>query len=206
MTRLAQQAMDSYRLATYAIQVPCYICGEDNTQGGELCHYCQAPMSLAKQASTEKTPPQLTAILGSAGAGKTVYLGMLTDMLSRPNGTTQMLARGAFSISLQQSVVGSLSRGEFPEKTPNEPDRWNWLHCQVQANSLKRPLDLIMPDMAGEAILEEVEHVGTYPVISSFLSKCSSILLLVDAADMTRGNSQQEFFAREDRQLLARTQ
>lgn len=197
MTKLSQQALDSYRFANYAIQLPCFICGEDNNHDGDLCHYCQAPMSLARQASTEKLPPQLTAVLGSAGAGKTVYLGMLSDMLSRPNTSMQMLARGAFSISLQQAAISALSQCEFPGKTPNEPDRWNWLHCQVQSSALRRPLDLIMPDMAGEAVLEEVEHIGTYPVIHSFLKKCSAILLLVDAAQMASGNQQQDFFARK---------
>lgn len=197
MTRLAQQAMDSYRLAQYASQLPCYICGEENNRDSDLCNHCQAPMSLARQAATQKTPPRLTAVLGSAGTGKTVYLGMLTDMLSRPNDSLQVLARGAFSISLQQAAIRALSQGEFPDKTPNEPDRWNWLHCEVRSPALRRPMELIMPDMAGEAVLEEVEHCGTYPVISSFLNKCSAILLLIDAAQMSHGDQQQDFFARK---------
>jgi hypothetical protein len=197
MTKLGHQKMDSYRLAPYASHLPCYICGEENNRDGDLCNHCQAPMSLARQAITEKTPPQLTAVLGSAGTGKTVYLGMLTDMLSRPSDSLQILARGAFSISLQQTAIRALSQCEFPDKTPNEPDRWNWLHCQVHAPTIRHPLELIMPDMAGEAVLEEVEHMGTYPVITSFLSKCSSIMLLVDAAQMACGDQQQDFFARK---------
>lgn len=197
MTKLSHQSLDSFRFAEYAIQLPCFVCGEDNNRDGDLCHHCQAPMSLARQAATEKLPPQMTAVLGSAGTGKTVYLGMLADMLSRPHAQMQMLARGAFSISLQQTAIGALSQCEFPGKTPSEPDRWNWLHCQVKSPTLRRPLDLIMPDMAGEAVLEEVEHIGAYPIIHRFLQKCSSILLLVDAAQMADGNQRQDFFARK---------
>ncbi len=49
-----------------------------------------------------------------AGVGKTVYLGMLMDMLSRQKERMQMLARGAFSINLQQFTTTALARGEFP--------------------------------------------------------------------------------------------
>ena len=54
----------------------------------------------------------MIATLGSADAGKTVYLGMLTDMLSRENAPLQLLARGAFSVSLQQATMAALSRCE----------------------------------------------------------------------------------------------
>ena len=73
----------------------------------------------------------MIAAIGPSGAGKTVYLGMLTDMLSRQDDDLQLLARGAFSIKLQQHTMAALARCEFPHKTPNEPDRWNWVHCQV---------------------------------------------------------------------------
>ena len=70
----------------------------------------------------------------------------------------------------------------FPDKTPNEPDRWNWVHCQVRRPEQKEPIELIMPDMAGEAILEEVDHPHTYRVIRAFLKKCAG----ADGADRRR--------------------
>ena len=195
MNQHAVLPLDSYRLAQYAVQVNCFICEGGNTFDAELCRHCQAPMALAHQAETQKVAPRMIAVLGSPEAGKTVYLGMLTDMLSRQHEQWQMLARGAFSISLQQSTMAALSRCEFPDKTPNEPDSWNWIHCQVNPPNKKRPVELVMPDLSGEAILEEIEHPHSYPVVRAFLAKCSGVLVLVDAARLDASQQDQDFFA-----------
>lgn len=192
MSQHALLPMDSFRLAQYAVQAPCYICGEGNTFDAEMCRHCHAPMALAHQARTQKLRPLMLAIVGSAGAGKTVYLGMLSDMLSRPNQDVQLLARGAFSLSLQQATMAALAQCEFPSKTPNEPDRWNWMHYQAQLAGRRAALELIMPDMAGEAILEEIEHPHAYPVIRAFFSKCVGALLLVDACRLSSEGYQQD--------------
>jgi len=136
----------------------------------------------------------MIATMGASGAGKTVYLGMLMDMLSRQPERMQLLARGAFSITLQQMTIGSLSRCEFPEKTPNEPDRWNWVHCQIRRPKQRRPLELIMPDMAGEAVLQEVDHPHSFRVISSYLQKCAGALVLIDALKLREGGLEQDYF------------
>ena len=187
--------MDSYRLAEYSVPIPCYICGEGNTFDAELCRHCSAPMALAHQAQVQKIRPQMVAVIGSSGVGKTVYLGVLLDMFSRQPQRLQILARGAFSITLQQTVMGALARGEFPEKTPNEPDRWNWAHCQVRTAGARSPIELIVPDMAGEAVLEEVDHPHTYMGIRRFLQSCSAAMVLVDAAEMDVGAREQDYFA-----------
>jgi hypothetical protein len=184
--------MDSYRLAAYTVPCPCYICGGGNNFDAELCRHCHAPMALAHQATSQKIMPRMIAAVGPSGAGKTVYLGMLTDMLSRQDENMQLLARGAFSIKLQQSAMASLARCEFPHKTPNEPDRWHWCHCQV-IRKKQKATELIMPDLAGEALLEEVDHPNTYPVIRSFLSKCAGIMVLVDAPRVESGDSDEDF-------------
>jgi double-GTPase-like protein len=184
--------MDSYRLAAYTVPCPCYICGGGNNFDAELCRHCHAPMALAHQATSQKIHPRMVAAIGPSGAGKTVYLGMLTDMLSRQDEELQLLARGAFSIKLQQHTMASLSRCEFPAKTPNEPDRWHWVHCQVLRKK-QRPTELIMPDLAGEALLEEVDHPNTFPVIRSFLGKCSGVMVLIDAPRVEGGDSDEDF-------------
>lgn len=191
----AVQQLESYRLAQYSVQVPCYVCGEGNTFDAELCRHCFAPMALAHQATAQKVQPQMIAIIGTSGVGKTVYLGMLLDILSRQPQRMQVLARGAFSITLQQTVIGALARGEFPAKTPNEPDHWNWVHCQIRAPERREPIELIMPDMAGESILEEVEHPHTYMGIRRFLTKCAGAIILIDAAEMSGGTRDQDYFA-----------
>jgi hypothetical protein len=184
--------MDSYRLAAYTVPCPCYICGGGNNFDAELCRHCHAPMALAHQATSQKIHPRMIAAIGPSGAGKTVYLGMLTDLLSRQDESMQLLARGAFSIKLQQHTMSALSHCEFPAKTPNEPDRWHWVHCQVLRKRHK-PAELIMPDLAGEALLEEVDHPGTFPVIRAFLTKCAGVLVLIDAPRAESGDSDEDF-------------
>ena len=98
--------LDSYRLANYAVQVKCYVCEGGNTFDAETCRHCYAPMALAHQARSQNLQPRMVAALGSAGAGKTVFLGMLLDMLSHQKEQHQLLARGAFSITLPSVSAG----------------------------------------------------------------------------------------------------
>jgi hypothetical protein len=80
-------------------------------------------------------------------------------------------------------------------KTPNEPDRWNWVHCQIRSSKHRTPVELVMPDMAGEALLEEVDHPHTYEVIRSLLTKCAGVLLLIDTPRLHNGTLDQDYFA-----------
>lgn len=187
--------LDSYRLAAYAEQIFCYICDGANTFESEYCRHCCAPMALSHQAKTHKLCPQLVAVLGSSGVGKTVYLGMLMDTLSRRENSMQVCARGAFSVTLQQNTTAELERCEFPPKTPNEPDQWNWVHCRVQSKRPYRDMELILPDIAGESILEEIEHPQSFPAIRSLLEKCSGVILLLDSVQLGDGRHRQEHFA-----------
>ncbi|MDH3719724.1 MAG: hypothetical protein OES79_16505 [Planctomycetota bacterium] len=194
MSNLASVTLDSYQW-TGQSAIDCHICGANNTAEADLCLKCFAPMALTRQAQEQKTAPCTLAVLGSAGAGKTVYLGMLMDMLSRRHTGLQLLARGAFSINMQQATARALARSEFPEKTPNEPDRWNWVHCQVRQPKVRKPREVIIPDPAGEAILEELDHPGSYPGVQSVLQRCRGVLLLVDTVAIEEGSPDQEYFA-----------
>ena len=195
MSRNGVLEMESFRLAQYSVPVPCYICGGGNNFDAELCRHCQAPMGLAEQVKIHKTQPQMVAVMGSAAAGKTVYLGMLTDMLSRDRDEIRLTTRGAFSVSLQQATIAALSSGSFPAKTPNDPDRWNWVHCQAKLRNRRRPVELIIPDVSGEALMEEIEHPSAYPVIRAFLGKCAAVIVLVDADRLARGDKDPDFAA-----------
>ena len=194
MTKGVIVPLESYRLMEYAVPIHCYICEGENNFDAEFCRYCSAPMALAHQASSQKTPPRMVAVLGASAVGKTVYLGMLMDMLSRQTGRLQLLARGAFSITLQQTTLASLARCEFPAKTPNEPDRWNWVHCQIRRRKQRQPTELIVPDMAGDALAQEIDHPHTFRVIRSFLKKCSAAMILVDAIRLAGGGRDQDYF------------
>jgi len=194
MTKSVIQPLESLRLIQYATPVSCFICGTDNTIDAEFCTHCAAPMALAHQVGKRKIRPQMIAVTGAANVGKTVYLGMLIDMLSRQPDRLQLLARGAFSITLQQTTIGALSRCEFPRKTPNEPDRWNWVHCEVRRPKQRKPMELIMPDMAGDAVLQEVDHPHTYRVIRAFLKRCTAAMILIDAPELKDDNRDQDYF------------
>ena len=194
MSQGCELPLESYRLAHYTVQVECYVCGGGNTFDAEHCRHCQAPMALAHHVNSQNVQPGLIAVLGTSGAGKTVYLGMLMDMLSRRTHGLQALVRGAFSVSLQQITTAALANGEFPTKTPNEPDRWNWVHSQLRSPRLRRPLEMIIPDMSGEAVLEEIDHPRTFPVVRSFLAKSVGVVILVDALRLQQGGHEQEHF------------
>jgi hypothetical protein len=195
MTKAVIQPLESYRLVQYVAPIPCYICGADNTYDAEYCQLCLAPMALAHQANSQKVQPKMLGVIGASGVGKTVYLGMLMDMLSQPAVSIQALARGAFSITMQQNTISALARCAFPRKTPNEPDRWNWVHCQVRRPEQRQDMEVLMPDMAGEAILEEVDHPHSYRIISQFLNKAMGAMVLIDASQLKEGGREQDFFS-----------
>jgi hypothetical protein len=194
MSRIGIQPLESSRLAQYAVSMPCYICEASNTFEAEFCHRCLAPMALAHQARNQKIRPRMIAVAGASGAGKTVYLGMLLDMLSRQPERLPILTRGAFSITLQQTTISALARGEFPQKTCNEPDRWNWVHCQLRRGKRGHVMELIMPDMAGEALSEEVDHPHTFHVVRAFLQQSTAAMVLIDAIQLRAGGQQQDYF------------
>ena len=195
MNQKCDVPLESYRLAQYALQVPCFVCEGPNAFDTELCRHCFAPMAVTHRAAEQKLSPQMIGVLGCSDAGKTVYLGMLMDILSRQVGALRARARGAFSITLQQTTTASLAQCEFPQKTPNEPDQWNWVHCLLSQEGRRQETDLVLPDMAGEAISQEIDHPGSYPVVRSLLSKCCGILLLVDAGRLLDGRHDPDHFA-----------
>lgn len=196
MNTVGYQPLECYRLIQASGTIPCYICDGVNMVDSELCRHCLAPMALAGQALSQRVRPSMVATLGAAGCGKTVYLGMVADILSQPGQSMHLLARGAFSLSLQQATMASLARGQFPKKTPSEPDKWNWIHCQIQMPK-RRTVELIVPDLAGDALLEEVNHPKAYPVIGAFLRKCVGAMVLIDATRLEAGDKQHDFQAQK---------
>ena len=194
MTRGVTLELDSYRLAQNAGHIACLICEQGNTMDADVCRFCFAPMILAHQAQSQKVAPILFAALGPSGVGKTVYLGMLLDMISRRPNELQASARGGFSVTLQQTTLAALARCEFPSKTPNEPNRWNWAHCQLRTPHNSLPVELVMPDIAGEALFQEVEHPRSYQVIHSLLSRSNGVLILIDGTKLQAGSLDEDYF------------
>ena len=151
--------------------------------------------------------PKMVAVLGPSGSGKTVYLGTLMDMLSRRPQRLQIVARGPFSIGLQQTTVSAFARCEFPAKTGTEPECWNWMHCEIHPlrprrgifavrarNAVLRRLvrapregpappprttsrmELVMPDMAGEAISKKSNTRRHFFVVRSLLRNSAAAM------------------------------
>jgi len=152
-------------------------------------------MTLVHAADKKGAPSQLIAVIGPPGVGKTVYLGMLTDLLSRQGGPFQLLARGAFSVCLQQQSMSALARRVFPPRTTCDPEHWNWVHGDVTGSTRKRELEVVMPDVSGEALLQEMEQVSSYTVIQAFLLKCSACMILIDVDALERGEQDQDILA-----------
>ncbi len=153
-------------------------------------------MALARETVAQEREPCIITVLGDSNVGKTVYLGLLLDMLSKRANDFNSVPIGAHSVNLQHTVVSYLGARQFPPKTPMEVDEWQWAYYQISHR--RRPsqvYDLVMPDMAGEALAAEVASPNTFAVIRSLLGKSSGAVLLVDAALAGAGSPHPDFFA-----------
>ena len=176
--------------------IHCLICDAENDGQAVVCSTCFAPLMLAEQADQQGQDPCITTVLGDSNVGKTVYLGFLLDMLAKRAGDFEAIPKGAYSINLQQSVIHHLAARTFPPKTPADIDQWHWAYYQVCDHRNKdRWIDLVMPDMAGEALAAEVDAPNTYQVIGKLLRKSAGTLLLVDAGIAALGSPGPDFFA-----------
>jgi len=176
--------------------LPCLICETQNQAEALICGNCCAPMALIQEAITRDRDPCIITVVGDSNVGKTVYLGFLLDMLSKRADDFDAIPKGAYSVDLQHSVISHLAHRRFPPKTAMEADQWHWAYYQVMHRMNPRQIyDLVMPDMAGEAIAAEVAAPRTFAVIRSLLEKSAGAILLVDAALAAAGSPQPDFFA-----------
>jgi hypothetical protein len=188
--------LESARYFADEAGVPCAICEGKNIGKEGTCHRCLAPLELSRSIAARGRPPQFLSVLGASGVGKTVYLGLLLDILSKGREGIQGLPNGSFSVSVQQETISSLQHHHFPEKTPSEADNWKWVHCEV--TSERRPkdcLDLITPDLAGEAIALEMEQPGTYETIRVVVSRSTAMMVLIDSLRARDGGRDEDLFA-----------
>ncbi len=178
----------------------CICCRTRLAEQDEYCGECQTPASLSRTVTNRVGEQNFISVLGASNAGKTVYLGLLLDILSKGPDEFRGSATSAFSVDLQEQVVTALERRTFPEKTPAEADEWKWLHCQISmAGAGKKGatenVDLISPDFAGEAIAMEINQAGLYPAIKHVVSKSSGVLILCDSIRVRDEGSSEDLFA-----------
>lgn len=184
--------------STYAAPptLPCLICETQNPSDAATCNTCFAPMALSQEAIAQDRDPCIVTVIGDSNVGKTVYLGMLLDLLSKRAEDFVAVPKGAYSVNVQHTVISYLSSRQFPPKTAMEVDQWQWAYYQISRHGAgSRIYDLVMPDMAGEAMAAEVAAPRTFKVIRSLLEKSSAAILLVDAALAGVGSPQPDFFA-----------
>jgi hypothetical protein len=198
MRRISEQMLSS---SYYAAQADgdgmhCVCCGVLYPGTGTHCNRCQAPLELSRTVKARRTPPRFISVLGASGAGKTVYLGLLLDILSRGCGELRGLSHGSYSIAVQENIVSALQNRRFPGKTATEGDSWHWLHCEVTtAKHPNRPWDVITPDIAGEALSLEVDQPKSFPAIWSVVSQAAGVMLMCDAIAATESPLGEDVFA-----------
>jgi len=177
--------------------IDCLICGTENTPDAAVCGYCYAPMVLGHEARAQEHPPRITTIIGDSNVGKTVYVGMLLDMLSKRADQFDAVPKGPYSVNLPETVISCLMARQFPPKTAMEVDQWNWAYYQITQRQGKKTThhDLVMPDMAGEALAAEVSSPQTFTIVRSLLKQSVGVLMLVDAAVASSGSPHPDFFA-----------
>ncbi|MGD9856155.1 MAG: hypothetical protein AB7U20_14520 [Planctomycetaceae bacterium] len=177
-------------------QIECACCEHLVATRHLFCPNCHTPLEVSQAVSLRGAPPQFITLLGPSGAGKTVFLGMLLDMLSKGNRPLRGLPNGPFSLAVQQETIDALQKQRFPEKTPSEADQWRWVHCEVSAAKRpKRVIDIVTPDLAGEAIALELEHENSHPVIRSVISKSGGLLVLFDSERARDDGRAEDIFA-----------
>lgn len=183
------------RMSLAAKRASCLICDEHNDIRAALCANCCAPMALSTDVNGHHEQASIITVLGQSNVGKTVYLGLLLDALSKRAADFRAVPQGTYSVNLQESVVSHLQNRLFPPKTPCEPDQWNWAYYRISRRGKRAGWhDLVMPDMAGEALAAEIEMPTVYDTIQRLLSRSAACLLLVDAG-VALSSSQPDLFA-----------
>ena len=176
---------------------PCVCCDAQMTSMDDFCEECHTPAEITRSVSKRRASPHFISVVGPSNAGKTVYLGLLLDMLCGGAKDLKGVPNGAFSIGLQEQVIAALEERRFPEKTPNESDLWKWLHCVVTDSSQRREkqVDFVAPDFAGEAIATELEQPGTYPAVAHIVQRTAAFLLLCDSVEVRDNGAREDLFA-----------
>lgn len=208
MRPIDRQDPEDHEEYGYTGGLKCICCEHWVSQNDQSCKFCQTPIGLSMSASQRRGRSRFFSVLGASNAGKTVYLGLLLDLLSKGSERLRGLATGAFSVSLQHQVVTALERRMFPDKTPNEADHWKWLHCQVTVSGAEgeRHVDLIAPDFAGEAIASEIEQAGVFPAIRHVVAKSAGLLILVDSVKVRDAGPSEDLFAMKMAAYIAQSQ
>lgn len=193
MSQLVNVPLESYLLAQHSEPIECVVCERENCSTADRCTRCSAPLALTRQAVDKKRAPHMLAVLGADSVGKTVYLGMLMDMLIRQVGGLRATVRGPHSIGLQQQTTTALASGWYPDKTSITAEHWNWVHCLIECGRRRRPTELIFADISGEAWAQEADHPGSHAALSALLARASGVMVVADAQRLHAGDHADDY-------------
>ncbi len=183
----------------------CPLCGTASFVGNS-CEHCFAPAEVIESITLREAEPRFLGVLGPSGVGKTVFLGMLLDLLARGAGKLHGTAHGAFSLSLHRNLILALERQRFPAKTPVEPDRWQWVHCEIDKGHKGSRCDIVAPDVAGEAVAAELAAPRSNATVHALITRCSGLVVLMDILEVIADGQGQELFAMQLVSYLASVQ
>ena len=124
MNNATQQVIQTTQFLDGKVKVTCVCCERESFDNNGYCGQCQAPLDLSRTAEKRGVPVKFVSVLGASGAGKTVFIGMLLDILSKGCHGVQGLPNNSFSVAIQQQTIGSLENRRFPEKTASEAEGW----------------------------------------------------------------------------------
>ncbi len=160
----------------------CVTCHTQLIASGRACPTCGTPMQVSKSFRNQGYRGKLITVLGASSAGKTVYLGMLMDMLSKSHNGLRGVPNGSFSMDIQDETIRAFENRRFPEKTPSEADHWNWVHCEAfDERNPKRRVEIITPDVAGEVLAFELENPNSSVTIRSLITNTNGMIILLDS-------------------------
>ncbi len=196
MNRHAEQLMDATKFLSDDVRVICFCCGNEAFESSGRCGYCHVPLDVSQSANAHGTKPSFIPVLGASGAGKTVYIGLLLDMLSKGTHGLVGLANNSFSLTVQQQTVAALEKRRFPEKTVLEAEDWHWVHCEVAVDKkAKRFADMVTPDLAGESLAMELDSPGSFPSVRTCVMNAEATIVLIDAMRARDHSSEEDLFA-----------
>ncbi len=196
MSRHAEQLMSATRFLSDESRVVCFCCGGEAFESSGCCGKCHVPLEVSRSAEARGIKPSFVPVLGASGAGKTVYIGLLLDMLGKGSYGLVGLPGNAFSVSVQQQTMAALERRRFPDKTVCESEDWQWVHCEVAVDKkAKKFADIVTPDLAGESIAMELDHPGSYPAVRTCVVHAQALIVLVDAVRARDGGSEEDLFS-----------
>ena len=113
-TMTAEQLMESQKFfAASNNTITCCCCGGTTIAAAGVCNHCRIPLVVSQSSEDRGIRPGIIPVLGGSGAGKTVYIGMLLDILSKRSHSITGQPNNAFSVAVQQRTVASLERRRF---------------------------------------------------------------------------------------------